>query len=83
LVQAPVSAEAADDWEDCDLDDDEEAAVEEESESEEEEDKSGFELIDKSKESSFKIIGDSHSSIAAAQEQTSEVSSNVPGFVTN
>jgi hypothetical protein len=81
LVEAPTSGEAADDWEDCDLDDDENAVVEVASESEEEE-KSSFEVIEKSKESSFGIIGDSHSSIAAP-ETNSEVSSNVPGFVAN
>jgi hypothetical protein len=65
------------------LDDDENAVVEA-ADSEEEEgdskDKSSFEKIEKSKESSFGIIGDSHSSIAAP-ETNSEVSSNVPGFV--
>ena len=65
------------------MDDDENAVVEVAVSDEEEvsKEKSSFELVEKSKESSFGIIGDSHSSIAAP-ETNSEVSSNVPGFVT-
>lgn len=65
------------------MDDDENAVVEVADSDEEEvsKEKSSFELVEKSKESSFGIIGDSHSSIAAP-ETNSEVSSNVPGFVT-